>query len=368
MSEREKASGVADTSVRYGGLDYSSLDRGAFLRASGTSGDLSGLTDHDAALLALVHRSRPASVLEVVELSHLPADRVRESLGRLEARGLVVVRDDGLRYPHPAVGTADMVTARLGALRAETAHALDGIERLVTELPSILRQWSVGQAEADQVQTVTLHGPLAAQNLWFEVADRHGGSLEAVLPDLSGWIAASDERVDLWAEAMANKDRLRGLVPAAAVVSPVDLARLRRFEKAGVEFRTLEAPPGWFWVDGEQVALPFQWGDPRPVSVMAVRNPALAQMARLYFAELWRRSGPLEVSATASWVPLLRLMSQGITLETASRMLGVNPRTGRRRVAAAMDHYQVSTLFALGAAMGSELHQTAAGPPPEDGA
>ncbi|TKV60281.1 MarR family transcriptional regulator [Nakamurella flava] len=341
-------------SGRYGGLDRSSLDRLSAGRSRDGGVHLFGLTPDDETLLAQLHRSRPASVLDAVELSHRPAAEVRRSLDRLEARGLVVVREDGLRYPHPAVGTADMVSARIGALRADTAGALERIERLVADLPSLLRQWSVGEAEADHVQTVTLHGPLAQQNLWFEVADHHGGSLESVIPDLTGWVAASDARVDLFAEAMAAKDRLRGLVPAWVTHTEHELARLRRFERAGVEFRTLEAPPGWFWVDGDQVALPLVWGDPHPVSVMAVRNAALADLARLYFDELWRRSGPLVPVTTDAWTPLLRLMRQGITLETASRMVGVNPRTGRRRIATAMEHYGVSTLFALGVAWATD--------------
>lgn len=39
-----------------------------------------------------------------------------------------------------------------------------------------------------------------------------------------------------------------------------------------------------------------------------------------------------------------------MTLDAASRSLGITPRTGRRRIAAAMDRYGVATLFALGAA------------------
>lgn len=355
MTRRAESTTGGPQPVPSSGLDRPALDRRVPTRPTGAAADLSDLAADDEALLALLHRSRPASVVDAVEQSDRPAVRVRESLHRLAARGLVVVRDDGLRYPHPAVATADMVSARIGALRADTAASLDRIERLVADLPSILRQWSVGEAEASQVQTITLHGPVAAQNLWFEVADHHGGVLQAVIPDLSGWIAASDDRVELFVAATAAKDQLRGLVPEWVVHSDPDLARLRRFERAGVEFRTLESPPGWFWVDGDQVAVPLIWGDPRPVSVMAVRNAALADLARLYFDELWRRSGPLVPAATEAWMPLLRLMRRGITLETASRMVGVNPRTGRRRIAAAMEHYGVPTLFALGVAAGADL-------------
>lgn len=52
-------------------------------------------------------------------------------------------------------------------------------------------------------------------------------------------------------------------------------------------------------------------------------------------------------------------MKQGITLDAASRRLGINPRTGRRRVAAAMEQYGVSTLFALGVAWAADGKPTA---------
>ena len=35
----------------------------------------------------------------------------------------------------------------------------------------------------------------------------------------------------------------------------------------------------------------------------------------------------------------------------------VNPRTGRRRIAAAMEHYGVSTLFALGVAWSADAER-----------
>ena len=69
----------------------------------------------------------------------------------------------------------------------------------------------------------------------------------------------------------------------------------------------------------------------------------------------------MDARAADAWTPLLTLMRKGITLETASRMIGVNPRTGRRRVAAAMDHYGVSTLFALGVAWAADADAAAGG-------
>lgn len=313
----------------------------------------------DDALLADLQRSRPGTVLEAVTQSHRPAAQVRAALYRLHERGLIVVREDALRFPHPADRVAEAVTAEVLALRRSVGTALAEIERQVAGLPAMVRRWSVGEASVHTVPVVTLHGPLASENLWFDFADHTGGTLQVVLPDVARFVLAEDDSVERLGRAFAAKDAVQGIIPAAAIKDPADRRSVARYERNGIEFRVLDAPPSWFWVDGEHVALPSEWGERRPASVLGIRNAASADLARAYFALLWRQARPLDVRAE-SWTPLLRLMRQGITLETASRMLGVNPRTGRRRVSAAMAYYDVSTLFALGAAWGADTHGTPA--------
>lgn len=318
----------------------------------------------DEALLADLQRSRPGTVLEAVTLSHRPAGQVRAALERLHDRGLIVVREDALRFPHPADRVAEAVTAEVLALRARVGTALEEIERQVAGLPAMVRRWSVGEASVHTVPVVTLHGPLASENLWFDFADHTGGTLQVVLPDVTRFVLAEDDSVARLGRAFAAKDAVQGIIPAAAITDAAARRSVARYERNGIEFRVLDAPPSWFWVDGEHVALPSEWGERRPASVLGLRNGALADLARAYFAVLWQQARPLDVRAE-SWTPLLRLMRQGITLETASRMLRVNPRTGRRRVSAAMAYYDVSTLFALGAAWGADTPgPTAAGQDP----
>ena len=57
-------------------------------------------------------------------------------------------------------------------------------------------------------------------------------------------------------------------------------------------------------------------------------------------------------AGSATWDSLLTLMNGGATLEAASRVLGISERTGRRRVAEAMEHYNVSSMLALGVVWG----------------
>ncbi|MEO8907856.1 MAG: hypothetical protein ABI310_07225, partial [Microbacteriaceae bacterium] len=110
--------------------------------------------------------------------------------------------------------------------------------------------------------------------------------------------------------------------------------------------------PSWFWIhDDHTVALPLKWGEAWPTSVMALHSEPVAAVLRALFERLWLEAVPA-FGAAHNWTPLLRLMRNGATLDAASRWLGIAPRTGRRRIAAAMQYYGTQTLFGLGAAWG----------------
>ena len=148
---------------------------------------------------------------------------------------------------------------------------------------------------------------------------------------------------------MSSYSSVRAILPAVALNDPLT-AMMQRFQAAGVEFRILPDPPSWFWVDDEEVTgLPLLWGDQAPQSVLAVSSPVIAALARAYFDGLWQQARPVERDP-GGYGQLLHRMRRGMTLDAASRSLGITPRTGRRRIAAAMERYGVATLFALGAA------------------
>jgi len=307
----------------------------------------------DENLLAVAYRGRPATIAELATLSHTPAEEAHAAVRRLRGSGRLGGRGERLGYPNPASWAAESVATRTTTLRRETRDLLDEIERITTELPRLIAHWSVGEASSQPMPVVTRHGPRAAEDLWYEIGSRGSGVLDAVLPDISRFLTSSDDRIARASGMMRSKDAVRLIIPTATVEEPGVPELLVAFLAAGIEYRFLDEPPSWFWVDGDQLALPFEWGEGRPTSVMSVRNPALAGMVSAYFATLWRAASPPSPAANA-WTPLLTLMRTGITLETASRMIGVNPRTGRRRVAQAMRHYGVSTLFALGVAWAAD--------------
>jgi hypothetical protein len=303
----------------------------------------------DESLLALAHRGRPATIAELATLSHIPIAEVTESVQRLRDRGQLGGHDGDITYPNPAEWAAETVAAHAAELRHSASDLLGEMERIVAGLPRMLDHWSIGQTSADPMPVVTRHGPRASEDTWFDLGRRDVGVLDAVLPDITRFLSSPPERVMRFSEAFRSKDAVRVILATSSVDDPGVDQLLVAFTAAGMEYRFMDDPPSWFWVDGDQLAVPFEWGEPRPTSVVSVRNAALAGMISAYFESLWQSAAPSAPTAH-SWTPLLTLMRKGMTLDTASRVVGVNPRTGRRRIAQAMSHYGVSTLFALGVA------------------
>lgn len=308
---------------------------------------------HDETLLAVIYRGRPATVGELATLAHLGEGEARAAVGELRERGLLGGGGDEILYSNPASWAARTVSERSAELRRSSREALDALEQIVVDLPEMLRHWSVGETSDDPVPVFTRHGPHASEDLWFDAVRGDGGTLDAVLPEVDRFLDSSEERAERFGRALAAKDAVRVIMPTWAAENAAARLRMEHYRAAGVEYRLLDAPSSWFWVDGDHLAVPFEWGEGRPTSVIGIRSAALAGMAREYFEGLWRQADPAE-PADNSWSPLLKLMRQGITLDTASRRMGINPRTGRRRIASAMEHYGVSTLFALGVAWAAD--------------
>ena len=285
---------------------------------------------------------------------HLTVGETREALARLARRGDLELFGSGIAYPDPVPGAVSAMMNRSAELRRTTQNSLDEMERMLSALPQLLGDWAVGQSTGDPAPMRMRHGPNASEDLWYETARQHPGILSVVFPTMRRFLAITDEeRMGRFDRALGAKQAVRVIVPTTATDDPGALALIARYQGVGVEVRTLDRPPSWFWVDGDQLAVPYEWGENSPTSVLGIRNAALAALAEGYFDALWHRSVELD-GPQRLWLPLLRLMKNGVTLDSASRTLGINPRTGRRRVSAAMDHYGVSTLFALGMAWAAD--------------
>jgi len=312
----------------------------------------------DKALLELIYRSRPETVAELATTAHADVGETADAVVRLARSGAVSVRDGSIAYSTPAAWTADVVERDVRAMRQATDDAASRIEAIVGDLPALLRHWAVGEASGDLVPIFVRHGPHAAEDLWYDIARDGSDTAWAALPDLGRFLQSDPARASRFAEVFAGKKSVRALVPRSMAEDDRLVAIAARYAAVGVEFRILDDLPSWFWIDGEVLALPIEWGEGWPASVIGVRSAALAELGRSLFRELWRRGEPIG-GVEQPWAPLLTLMKQGVTLDAASHRLGINPRTGRRRVAAAMEQYGVSTLFALGVAWAADGKPTA---------
>jgi len=307
----------------------------------------------DDELLDLLHRERLADVKAVVARSGLDDGAVRAGLARLSAEGNLAIQDDVILLNAPVHAAAIAIERLLQQERAEAESRSARLGAIVDGLARRTSSWSFGESIAqDRLVLQTAHGPHAAEDLWFAVqASRvgDGGRVHAVLTDLERYRASSPERSRSFARAMSTYSSVQAIIP----VMPLDerlLGMVRTFRDSGVEFRMLPDPPSWFWVDDEGVTgVPLEWGEKAPQSVLAVSSPVIAGLARAYFEELWQQGMPVDADSGGYGV-LLHRMRRGMTLDAASRSLGITPRTGRRRIAAAMERYGVATLFALGAA------------------
>lgn len=307
----------------------------------------------DRALLELIYRSRPRTVAELATAAHADEGETAEAVARLAQRGAISEHDGAIAYAKPAMWTADVVEREVRAMRKRTEEATSRIETLVTDLPGLLRHWAVGEASGELVPVFVRHGPQAAEDLWYDVAREHSDTAWSVLPDLGRYLQTDPARSSRFAEMFAGKKSVRAILPRSMAADPRLVAIAERYAAVGVEFRVLDDLPSWFWIDGDVLALPIEWGEGWPTSVVGVRSASLAELGRSLYRELWHRGQPIG-GVQQPWAPLLMLMKQGITLDSASHQLGINPRTGRRRIAAAMEEYGVSTLFALGVAWAAD--------------
>lgn len=307
----------------------------------------------DRALLELIYRSRPETVADLATTAHAEEGETAEAVARLAQGGAISVHDGAISYSTPAMWTADVVEREVHAIRQVTNQAAARIEALVGGLPALLRHWAVGDASGELVPVFVRHGPRAAEDLWSDIAREQSETAWSVLPDLERFLQTDPARASRFAELFAGRRSVRALLPRSMAGDARLVAIAERYAAVGVEFRVLDDLPSWFWIDGDVLALPIEWGEGWPSSVIGVRSAPLAELGRSLYRELWRRAEPIG-EVEQPWSPLLALMKQGITLDAASRRLGINPRTGRRRIAAAMQQYGVSTLFALGVAWAAD--------------
>ncbi|RIJ77313.1 hypothetical protein D1871_07935 [Nakamurella silvestris] len=319
---------------------------------------------HSDPVLIAALRARPRTVEELARLVRLDLTATEGEVARLVRSGDITVDNGQLGYPPIIERTARELGILAEKLREDAHRLARELEETAESLPLRARDWAIGERlDRAGISIETFHGERAAEDLWLELSTQASSEAEAcvVFADMSPFEVRDSGRAPRFVEAIGNRKRVRAIMPPDVREDRFDSV-LTTYGGAGIHIRTMEQPPGWFWLDGDRLALPFVWGEAWPSSVRLIQDRTLAGLARGYFEQLWGSAQNI-TPASGSWEPLLTLMRQGRTLETASRQLGINPRTGRRRAAAAMEHYGVETLFALGAAWGEGTFRSSAGDP-----
>ena len=307
-------------------------------------------------LLRIGLRSRAGSVPELAGLAVRDAGEVRRDLEWLQAHGFVQLRGDQVSYTAPEEVVADVVRRRAGDLGADMLRQLADLAEVVGQLPALARDWDLGGSAGRERDGEVIHGPEAVVDLWHLRQSRSPARrTDVVLPDAGPLYVADPAMQAVWHEAGRGEGhRIRVIAAIADGVHPEAQERVTQELEGGLQLRLMERPPSWFWVtDEETVALPLEWGEAWPTSVIAVRSRAVAGLAGWLFERLWEAAVPARTE-TASWDALLTLMEGGATLESASRALGISDRTGRRRISEAMDHFGVGSMLALGVAWGAK--------------
>ncbi|MBM9463552.1 hypothetical protein JL108_08815 [Aeromicrobium sp. YIM 150415] len=318
---------------------------------------MNGRSEHAAIALRTLLRTRVDSVKALSEESDLSIADLRPALAELAEAGHLSVAGDRVELLPPL----QAAQRRILAVTEQAHRALETVSATIEDLPTLLADWQAGStagAHGDLFSVEVLNGAQAVTSFWsrtgFGWADASkpvrilSPSLAFVddfgVPDVS---AADDYMRDHAIDA-------RCLLPLEAVTEPPDGRDFAALIAPTAQVRLARRVPSWFIVHGDTVAVPLSWGEPRLSSMLVITSASLARLAAEFFDELWHQGVPFapadDREEAPDWSSLLELMTQSATVQGAARALGISERTARRRLAAAMRHYEVDGLFALGAA------------------
>lgn len=314
------------------------------------------MTPDQFTLLSAALRGRARDVGVIAELLGWDRDRTESVLIELDRENYIDFDGGPVFYHLPDRRIAERVVAELDAERERLDATIGRVRTLAEQLPPIMQNWWIGESSASfALRVETVHQPHAGDELWLRQVKRG-------LPSASDWVlpaglpvsdesAAFDQhRLGLVRSIIDGGGVVRWIIAPEVVADPEQGARLDAYREAGVIVRALHDPPSWFWLhDRTVVCTPLEWGSSAPSSASRLEDVSIATAMGALFDRLWAAAQELDADE-GDWIPLLRLMHEGATLETAARVIGISSRTAGRRVSAAMDHYGAHTLFGLGAA------------------
>lgn len=303
-------------------------------------------------LLSIGLHSRCDNIPRLAELAELDIETTTTMVTELAGLGFLSVTNEVITYRRPDVAIADRTEKALAEGRRELDSALSNTQQILGTLPTLLQAWELGQTDGHSLQFDVLHGPYAAADIWRLQYSREVPLVsDVMMPDTAALFSNKLEYdSSFWAGRAGDEFRVRLIMSTADATNPAARERIQGELDNGVQIRMHPNPPSWFWIaDGETVGIPLNWGEKWPTSVMATRSAPIGAALSWIYERVWEEAVPVGETPQA-WDPMLKLMSKGMTMASATEALGLAPRTGRRRVADAMAHYGADTPFSLGAA------------------
>lgn len=307
-------------------------------------------------------RVRSSTVAELAAVTQIAGAQLEPALATLAGLGFLGITEGVVTYRSPAAAFTHFTQSSIGAAQATLETLLGQTHELLERLPELQTAWELGKADEHRLDVEVFHGPYAPADIWLAQSSRRVPVSSKVMMPSTGPLFASSpvHQASFWAHQAGDDIQVKLIMSTADATNPDAQAQIRTELDAGVQIRMHPNPPSWCWItDDDTAGIPLEWGQEWPTSVMSVRSPAVAEAVGWIFDRVWEQSVAVDTTEHP-WESLLFLMQRGMTMEAATRTLGLAERTGRRRVSAAMLHYGVDTPFALGAAWQAEQGRRAA--------
>ena len=308
-------------------------------------------------LLDAALRSRVSTSTRLAELTGTPLADIERQLAALERLGFVSMAAGEISYRRPDAAAAALTEQLVTGLAPQIAEVLSRAQGALGSIPGLLHAWDEGANGRHRLQVDVLHGPLAPADMWrLQFSRRVPRTTAVCMPSTAALFAVQEEhQASFWASRSDQDVDVRLLMSVADATHPAGRDRIRGELDAGVEIRMHPQPPSFFWItDDNTVGLPLTWGETWPTSVIAIQSPVLAESLLWIYERIWHEAVPVDPALLPQdgpvWDPILQLMHHGLTMDAAAHVLGIAPRTARRRVADAMVHYRATSQFSLGAA------------------
>jgi DNA-binding CsgD family transcriptional regulator len=307
------------------------------------------LADPDARrLLSTIYRVRPRTLAELRALQGLPHERVPELLHRLDAAGLIALDGGTIEALAPdhamATATERVVSSEMDALRTLAVSA--------AALSALTRDWEVGSSPDDTAPWAEfVHGHGAQWKAWPRYAVTHPPrDPVSIYPDLSIVRSVMVATMTDDEKRLVAQSGIRGVFPRSLLAVDEDRLFLEELRRIGMRIRIAETIPSWVYADrGVLCALPLDWGEHPPSSIAIVTHPSITEIVSLYVESVWDKAVDYPLGDDG-WEPVLHLLARGLSDAAIAQSLDISPRTVHRRIAEAMEQFDVHSRFELGAA------------------